>query len=133
MISLIRRRLAIRSYAKRLGGQLRKRYGRRKVYTPAQVRRTAEQGGFNLTYLCYAYCIYCDRAAFVDHHRATGEACDFDVMRSEVAGRFFDGDPSFDASDVNERGDGAEFGGDHSSWDHGVGDGDLGGGGDGSD
>jgi hypothetical protein len=102
MLSRVRKWLAIRSYAKRLGADLRKRYGKRKNYTSGQVKRTAELGGYNLDYLCYALCMYCSLGEFSDYHRATGEACDYAAMRSEVADRFFGGNASFNATDVVE-------------------------------
>ena len=52
MLKTVRKWLALRSYAKGLGADLRKRYGKQKKYTSAQVKRTAEVGGYNLDYLC---------------------------------------------------------------------------------
>jgi len=108
MLQAIRKWLAIRSYARRLGPRLRKRYGRRKTYTPAQVKRTAEDGRYDLLYLCYALCMYCDGASFAEYHRTTGESCDYNTMRAEIPDRYHDGDASFDASDVIEHGDGGD-------------------------
>jgi hypothetical protein len=102
MLDSVRKWLAVRSYAKGLGIELKKRYGKQTHYTAAQVKRTAEQGRYNIDYLCYALCMYCSLGDFNDYHRDTGEDCDYAAMRSEVANRFFDGDASFNADDVIE-------------------------------
>jgi hypothetical protein len=80
----IRKRLAIRAYAKRLGPKLRERYGRSRRYTPAQVKRTVDVCGFNADYLCYALCMYCDRAEFDAYHTAHGESCDYDSIWHDI-------------------------------------------------
>ena len=82
----IRKRLAIRAYARRLGPKLRERYGRARRYTPAQVKRTVEVCEFNADYLCYALCMYCDRAEFDAYHAAHGESCDYDSIWQDIAG-----------------------------------------------
>jgi hypothetical protein len=109
------RKCAIRSYAKKLGPKLRERYGREKKYTPAQVKRTIEEGGYSIDYLCYALAMYCDYPAFTDYHHTTGESCDYGAMRAEIADRFFHGDASFDASDVIDGGSGWSHDADHTS------------------
>src|SRR6516165_3857645 len=81
----IRKRLAIRAYARRLGPKLRERYGRARRYTPAQVKRTVEVCEFNADYLCYALCMYCDRAEFDAYHAAHGESCDYDSIWQDIA------------------------------------------------
>ena len=91
MFEGVRKWFAVRGYAKGLGPKLKERYGEQKQYTPAQVKRTAEEGGYSADYLCFALCMYCGPAEFADYHRTTGEACDYDAMRSEVADRFFSG------------------------------------------
>jgi hypothetical protein len=100
MLEGARKWIAIRRYAKSLGPELRKRYGRAQYYTPAQVKRVAEERRYNMDLLCYALCMYCGRTEFDTYHRATGEPCDYDAMRGEVAERFFGGDASFTALDV---------------------------------
>ena len=86
MFKFIRKRLAIRSYVKRLGRKLRERYGRSRSYTPAQVQRTAQLLGLNNDYLCYALCMYCERGDFDAYHAAAGESCDYDLMWHHISG-----------------------------------------------
>lgn len=100
MLRQIRKWLAVRSYARRLGRQLRKQYGRRSYYTPSEVRSTVQTYGYDPYFSCYAMSMYCERSAFDDYHRFVGEHCSYDDMRGEVADRFFGGDQSFDATDL---------------------------------
>lgn len=126
MIKSIQKRLAIRSYAKQLGPALRKLYGRQKTYTPAQVKQTIGSCGLSADYACYAFAMYCHRDNFDQYHRDTGENCDFDAMRTEIAiqhfhlGTFDGSSGIFDGS----AGDGSPgFGDSGSSFDGGFGDG----------
>ena len=104
MLRGARKWIAIRRYVRGLGPELRRRYGRAKRYTPAQVKRTIEQRGYSAEWMCYALCMYCDRRDFDAYHRAAGESCDYTAMRAEVAARFLEGARSFDAADVIECG-----------------------------
>jgi hypothetical protein len=84
MLRSARKWIAIRRYVKGLGPELRRRYGRSKRYTPAQVKRTIEQRGYSREWTCYALCMYCGRRDFDAYHRAAGESCDYNAMRGEV-------------------------------------------------
>ena len=106
MFEGIKKWFAVRSYAKSLGPKLQERYGKQQHYTPAQVQRTAQEGGYNQDFLCYALCMYCTMPDFTAYHEQNGEVCDYNAMRSEVGGRFFNGNTSFDASDVIDGGAG---------------------------
>jgi hypothetical protein len=118
MLRSARKWIAIRRYVKSLGPELRRRYGRAKRYTPAQVKSTIEQRGYSTEWTCYALCMYCGRRDFDAYHRAAGESCDYNVMRGEVAARFLAGAPSFDASDVIDCGTGWSGGNGGSDGDH---------------
>jgi hypothetical protein len=97
------KRLALRSYRRKLGPALVKRYGRERHYTVNQVRKTAETLGLNTDYLCYAYADYCSESEFDIHHASIGEACDWGAMREEL-------DSSWGVGDSHVLGD---HGGDH--------------------
>ena len=124
MLRSARKWIAIRRYAKSLGPELQRQYGRAKHYTPAQVKRVVEQRRYSIDWLCFALCMYCGRSDFDAYHRATGESCDYDAMRGEVAERFFDGNTSFTGLDVVDAG---------SSWSDGGGTADAGHSGNGGD
>ena len=85
MLRWIRKRLALRSYRRKLGPALVARYGRERHYTVHQVRATADKLGLATAYLCFAYADYCSHYDFDAHHRSTGEACDWAEMRHELA------------------------------------------------
>lgn len=135
-----RKQQAIRTYMRRLRPRLIRRYGKKSHYTPKQVRATIIASFMPVNYECYAYAIYCSPEDFNQHHRETGEACDYGAMRSEVANLYeYSGssDPtSIDFSDtyfVEANGgysSGGDFSGDGGGSDGGGGDGGGGGGGD---
>ncbi len=89
-----RKWLAIRSYRNGLRTMLRERYGAGPRYTPAQVLRTIDAGGFSANYACYAICMYCGREAFEAHHLATGERCDYESMAQELSEKLGSGGSS---------------------------------------
>jgi hypothetical protein len=85
MIRAIKKRLAIRSYRKKLGPWLEQQYGWRANYSPAQVRSGASTLGLATDPLRYAFAMFCTRSDFDAHHAATGESCDYDAMQAEVS------------------------------------------------
>lgn len=90
---------AVREYLGKVGPDLRKKHGKQRHYSPEQVRRSVEDQGLGVDYLCFAYCLYCTPADFDLVHAATGEACDYGAMRSLVGDAFFGGSSAFDALD----------------------------------
>jgi hypothetical protein len=129
----LRKRRTIRNYIRKLGPDLRRNHGSRRYYTPEQVRRSAHNTGVDMHDLCYAYSAYCSPADFDNYHQQTGEPCDYDAMRQEVADVCLDGNSSFDAADLYAASDphsgetSGDAGGDGG---HASGGGDGGGGGD---
>lgn len=100
MMQFLQKWLAIRSYKKKLGSLLIRGYGKSKHYTPAQVRTTVSKAGLSTDWICYAYSMYCSCDDFVQYHTETGQSCDYEAMRTEVADYFFQANTAFDASDV---------------------------------
>ena len=76
---------ALRSYRRKLGPALLRRYGRQRHYSVNQVRVTAEKLGLNLDYVCYGIAGFCGEQAFNEYHVGIGEACNYEHMREEVA------------------------------------------------
>lgn len=117
-----KKRFAIHKYIKHIGPELRKRYGGQRKYTPDQVKQTVSNSLYSSDYDCYAFAMYCSHDDFADYHRAIGESCDYNSMRSEISNFFhsvFQGDTTFDACDVISLGDcidSAKEVGDSSSW-----------------
>lgn len=97
-----RKRLAIRTYAKKLGRFLRGRYGLQEKYTPAQVQGMIREWGYITGYDQYALAMYCDYADFMNHYRATGRRYNYEMMRREISHCLFRADITFSVSDVIE-------------------------------
>ena len=135
MIGIIRRRLAIRSYRKRLGPYLEQHIGWRANYSPQQVRSGASALGLPIADICYAYAMYCTPRDFDSHHAATGEHCDYATMLAETMS-FGTGSSHGDSSTHHDSGGGwfdshgQDSGGHHGGHDSGGG---YGGGDGGSD
>ena len=100
MIRRIKRYFAIRSYVRRLGPELVRRFGKKRYYTPEQVPAAVRRGGFSEADICYAYSMFCSREAFNEHHAQVGETCNFDAMRAEVAESHFGGNTEFEPASV---------------------------------
>jgi hypothetical protein len=129
----LRKRRAIRGYARRLPRLLARDYGASKTYTPQQVRKTIARSGMNTDYSCYGVAMFSGREDFNQFHQSIGETCDYDAMRGEIADSHFHGNTDFTISDISaafsESGSHSGDGGHHGGG--GDGGGDSGGGGDG--
>ncbi len=130
MIGLIRRRLAIRSYRKRLGPYLEQHFGWRANYTPKEVRSGASALGLSTTDLCYGYAMFCTPSDFAAHHAETGEHCDYATMHAETMS-FGTGSSHGDSSSHHDSSGGWFDSHGHDSGGHDSGGGHDGGGGDG--
>ncbi|MBD2037896.1 hypothetical protein H6F76_23360 [Leptolyngbya sp. FACHB-321] len=108
LVALMRRsarrekRLAIRTYARRVGRFLRTRYGLQENYTPAQVQGMIKEWGYSTGYDQYGLAMYCDAAAFMNHYRATGRRYNYELLRGEISRCLFRADMTFSVSDVIE-------------------------------
>ena len=105
------KKLALRSYRRRLPDLLRRRYGRETHYRPEQVESVARDHGFRLDYLCFAFAMFCERGVFDELHAARGETCDYDAMHVAA------GEPCSHAVTAHDHGhhghDGHHHGGGH--------------------
>jgi hypothetical protein len=99
VLGWIRKRLTLRSYRRKLGPALVKRYGRERFYSVNQIRTTVDKLGLNTDYICYAYAEYCTRDDFDAHHVSTGEACDWTEMREEWSSSWGVGDHHYSVSE----------------------------------
>ncbi|XOV77536.1 MAG: DUF6559 family protein [Aestuariibacter sp.] len=88
--NLIKKR-AIKSYIRRLGKDLARRYGKSKEYTSGQVIKTVQDEGYNWRHICYAHALYTSMKQFDKLHQEQGENCDYYEMRNEIAESFFGG------------------------------------------
>src|SRR5262245_6692984 len=88
MMAWLRKRLALRSYRRRLGRALVERYGREHRFAVKQVHLTAEKLWLDLEHIDYAYAAYSGRELYEEHHAARGEPCDWRAVRAQV-GRIY--------------------------------------------
>lgn len=96
-----KRKKAIESYLRELPALLAKDYGRTKIYTPKQVRSTAERGGLPLVFVCFGIAMFSEKFEFDDYHQEIGEQCDYDSMRSEIGNTCFNGNSDFDVTEIH--------------------------------
>jgi len=57
LIKKFKRNRAIKSYLKKLPSLLAKDYGKSKIYTPKQVKKTIERSSLSVTDACYSIAI----------------------------------------------------------------------------
>lgn len=131
MFLRLRRRMAIRRMRRRMGRELRMRYGPKRAYTPGQIDRTYDDLGYAPTWRPYAHGMYGDERSYPACF-ADGGGPSVDEAREAVGRDLFGGDAHFDAYDVI---DGGHGGGDGVDGGGGGGDGggDAGGDGGGGD
>ena len=117
IIQRFRKRRAIKSYITKLPRLLAKDYGPSETYTPKQVRRTIERSGLDIVYSCYGIAMFSGREDFNQFHSESGETCDYDAMRVEIAHSHFADNADFTFADIAgsfaEHGSGADHGGFH--------------------
>ena len=101
MIQRIQKWFAIRNYAKKLGCNLRQRYGASRYYSPGQVKTTIMKSEFSSDWLCYALCMYCDFDSFTRYHVDIGEVCDYSAMQTEVLSLLSVANTAFDSADIS--------------------------------
>lgn len=101
LVANFQRNRAIKSYIKKLPGLLVRDYGKSKTYTPKQVKRTIERSGLSVTDACYGIAMFSSREAFDQYHQETGESCNYDTMRSEIAEQHFQGNSGFEITDIS--------------------------------
>lgn len=100
MFQRIKKHLALKGYIKKLGPELRHRYGKLKSYTPAQVNNGIQISGLNEHNVGYAYVLFCKQSAFNKEFRESKGEMDYKSMKKELADKFFQGEQNFNISDV---------------------------------
>jgi len=100
LITNFRRNRAIKSFIKQLPGLLAKDYGKSKMYTPKQVKKTIERSGLSVANACYGIAMFSGRDAFEQYHQEMGENFSYVDMRGDIADKHFSGNSDFNVSDV---------------------------------
>ncbi len=91
----IKKHFALKSYMKKLGPLLKKRYGRSKSYTPGQVKKTIEVEGLNPHYVYYGYAMFCQQEQFLQLATEENSELNLQNLRQEIGDKFFEGDSGF--------------------------------------
>jgi len=73
-----------RAYAKELAPQLIKDHGKKKHYSPEQIRDSVWRAGLDVDFICWGYVLFLDQGTFDLLHQQTGESCDYVEMHTEM-------------------------------------------------
>ncbi len=73
-----------RRQAKLVGEDLVKNYGKKRYYTPLEIRNANRHGGIPIDVVCWSYAIYASMVDFDAHHQKLGETCDYAAMKTEM-------------------------------------------------
>ena len=100
MLRFIKRRLAIRSYVKKLSQELSRHFAKKHYYTVDQVTQVAQRAGYKTGFIAYAHAIFCTRKDFDSHYGPLKVDCSYDGLRAIVSRRYFGGVRDFDAASI---------------------------------
>ncbi len=80
-----------KAYGKSVGEILARNCGKKKYYTPEQVKAASSQSKYNIDWHCWAMCLYTSPADFNFYHDSIGETCDYSAMKAEMTSALTDG------------------------------------------
>lgn len=77
-----------KAYISEIGTILVKEHGKKKYYTPEEVKKASKKSTHyntsGLDWSCWAMCTFSSHSDFDAYHQTTGEACDYVVMKTEM-------------------------------------------------
>lgn len=79
-----------KAYVSEVGQILVKDYGKKKYYSPKEVRSASAKSSYNFDFHCWAMCVFCSFDDFGSYHDSIGEVCDYTSMKSEMASALTD-------------------------------------------
>ena len=100
MIRHIKRYMAIRSYVRRLGAELVRRFGKREFYSVSQVSQAVQRGKFSAAFIAYAHAIFCSQTDFDAYYEPLKVSCSYLGLRRTVGQRYLAGRLDFDAATI---------------------------------
>lgn len=80
-----------KSYAKDVGKLLVRKHGKKKFYSPDQVKKASFESKYTIDWHCWAMCLYTSPSDFNSYHDSIGESCNYGAMKSEMAIALTDG------------------------------------------
>jgi hypothetical protein len=72
------------AYVREVAEILVRKHGKKKYYTPAQVKKASAQSRFDVDWHCWAMCVFSSGPDFSDDHQSVGENCDYAAMKTEM-------------------------------------------------
>ena len=102
MFNWIKKRTTLKSYARQLPLFLKQKYGKHKRYSEEEIRTSSQLGGFDNSFIEYAYAMFMSRNEFGGLKQKNNDIKDYDTLRKEIAKSFFKGNASFTIHDVLE-------------------------------
>jgi hypothetical protein len=112
MLERIKKHFALKSYVKKLGPMLRKRYGKLEWYLPGQVKTTIKIHDLNEHNIGFAYALFCKQSDFNQEVGGKENHLDYKTIKKELGDKFFKGEQNFNLSDVMKIGSGRAWWGD---------------------
>jgi hypothetical protein len=73
-----------RHMARRVGQDLTLHHGKKRHYTPKEIRQSARRLNFPDIWDCWALSLYASAPDFADYHAGTGESCDYASMHAAM-------------------------------------------------
>jgi len=74
-----------RLLAKKVGNDLVKKHGKKPHYSITEIKAAARRQNFPEGWDCWALSLYSSPQDFAEHHRRTGETCDYQAMHDSMA------------------------------------------------
>jgi len=80
-----------KAYGKEVGEILVKNHGKKKFYSPEEVKTASSHSRFAMDWHCWAMCLYTSPSDFEAYHRSVGETCDYGSMKADMTSALTDG------------------------------------------
>jgi hypothetical protein len=74
----------LRRQVRVVGRDLVQNYGKKKFYTPLEVRNANRRVSIHQDFTCWSFAFFNDRPDFDAWHAARGEVCDYAAMKSDM-------------------------------------------------
>ena len=102
LFNWIKKRTTLKSYVRQLPLILKEKYGKHKRYSEEEIRTSIQLGGFDNSFIEYAYAMYMSRNEFGGLKHKNKDLEDYDTLRKEIAKSYFRGNKYCTIHDVLE-------------------------------
>ena len=80
-----------KEYVENVGKILVKDYGKKKFYSPKEVKKSSSKVESNIDWHCWAMCIFTSPNDFNQYHTDIGEVCNYESMKTSMMSIMTDG------------------------------------------